>query len=229
MSISISISIGFRIREVTARVAPALCARAAAIPAANIGDVMHRVQTLAGPFHAYGGCKRVAGPAFTVKARSGDNLLLHRAVDLAQPGDIIVCDGRGDLTVALMGDLMLGRAAQRGIAGAVIDGAVRDIASLRALGSLGVWARGHSPAGPWKERPGEIGTPISCGGQVVMPGDLIAADDDGVVVVPREEAKAVIAAAEAHNAKELRAEAAIRDGTWDRAWVEPALRAKGCV
>ncbi len=223
-----SVSVGFRVREVTARAAPELCARAAAIPAANIGDVMHRMQSLNGPFHAYGGRKRAAGPAFTVKARSGDNLLLHRAVDLARPGDILVCDGNGDLTAAVMGDLMLGHAMRRGIAGAVIDGAVRDIASLRAMAALGVWARGHTPAGPWKDGPGEIGTPISCGGQVVMPGDLIAADEDGVVVVPREEAEAVIAAAEAHNAKELQAEEAIRRGTWDRSWVEPALRARGC-
>lgn len=222
-----AVTVGFRVREIAARAAPALCARAAAIPAANIGDVMHRMQTLVGTFHAYGGRKRVAGPAFTVKARSGDNLLLHRAVDMARPGDIIVCDGNGDLSVALMGDLMLGHAARRGIAGAVIDGAVRDVASLARM-EIGVWARGHTPAGPWKEGPGEIGTPISCGGQVVMPGDLIACDEDGVVVVPREEAEAVIAAAEAHNQKELRAEEAIRAGTWDRAWVEPALRARGC-
>lgn len=223
-----SVTIGFRVRAITARVGPALCARAAAIPAANLGDVMHRMQTMGGPFHAYGGRRRAAGPAFTVKARSGDNLLLHRAVDLAQPGDILVCDGNGDLSVALMGDLMLGHAMRRGLAGAVIDGAVRDIASLARM-EIGVWARGHTPAGPWKDGPGEIGTPISCGGQVVMPGDLIAADADGAVVVPREEAGSVLAAAEAHHAKEVEAEAAIRAGTWDRAWVEPALRARGCA
>ncbi|MBY0336751.1 MAG: RraA family protein [Acetobacteraceae bacterium] len=220
-------TIGFRIRPVTGRVDLALCARALAVPAANIGDVMNRMQSLSGTFHAYGGRKRMAGPAFTVKARSGDNLLLHRAVDMAQPGDVIVCDGNGDLTVALMGDLMLGHAMQRGIAGVVIDGAVRDVASLAKM-AFGVWARGHTPAGPWKEGPGEIGTPVSCGGQVVMPGDLIACDEDGCVVVPREEAAEVIAAAEAHNAKEVKAEAAIRAGTWDRSWVIPALTAKGC-
>ncbi|HZH47588.1 MAG TPA: RraA family protein, partial [Roseococcus sp.] len=168
----------------------------------------------------------VVGPAFPVKARSGDNLMLHRAVDIAAPGDIIVCDGNGDLSVALMGDLMLGHAARRGIAGAVIDGAIRDVASLARM-ELGVWARGHTPAGPWKEGPGEIGTPISCGGQVVMPGDLVCCDEDGVVVVPMAEALEVIAAAEAHQAKETEAERAIQAGTWDRSWVEPALRSKG--
>lgn len=218
--------IGFRIIPVTQRVDPALALRAAAVPVANIGDVMNRMQSLSGTFHPYGGRKRVVGPAFTVKARSGDNLMLHRAVDMAQAGDIIVCDGNGDLTVALMGDLMLGHATKRGIAGVVLDGAVRDVASLSRM-NLGVWARGHTPAGPWKEGPGEIGTPISCGGQVVMPGDLICCDEDGVVVVPMTEAARVIAAAEAHQAKEMQAERDIQAGEWDRAWVEPALRAKG--
>lgn len=219
-------SIGLRIIPVTRRVEPALAQRAAAVPVANIGDVMNRLQSLSGTFHAYGARKRVVGPAFTVKARSGDNLMLHRAVDMAEPGDIIVCDRNGDLSVALMGDLMLGHATKRGIAGVVLDGAVRDVSTLAKM-DLGVWARGHTPAGPWKEGPGEIGTPISCGGQVVMPGDLICCDEDGVVVVPMAEAASVIAAAEAHQAKEVQAEKDIQAGTWDRSWVEPALQAKG--
>ena len=219
-------TIGLRIIPVTQRVDAALTRRAAAIPVANVGDVMNRMQSFSGTFHGYGGRRRVVGPAFTVKARSGDNLMLHRAVDMAEPGDIIVCDGNGDLTVALMGDLMLGHATRRGIAGVVLDGAVRDVASLARM-DLGVWARGHTPAGPWKEGPGEIGTPISCGGQVVMPGDLICCDEDGVVVVPMAEAASVIAAAEAHQAKEIKAEEDIQAGRWDRSWVEPALRAKG--
>ena len=220
-------TIGFRIRPIAARVAPAIISRAAKVPAANIGDVMNRLQSLSGTFHSYGAHKRMVGPAFTVKARSGDNLLLHRAVDMANPGDIIVCDGNGDLSVALMGDLMLGHATKRGVAGVVLDGAVRDVASLAKM-SLGVWARGHTPAGPWKEGPGEIGTPISCGGQVVMPGDLICCDEDGVVVVPMDEAEAVIAAAEAHQAKEIKAELDIQAGTWPRDWVVASLREKGC-
>ena len=220
-------TIGFRIRPVTARVSPALVARAAAIPVANIGDVMNRMQSFNGTFYPYGGRKRMAGPAFTVKARSGDNLMLHQAVDMAEPGDIIVCDGNGDLSVALMGDLMLGHAMVRGIAGTVLDGAVRDVASLAKM-EFGVWARGHTPAGPWKEGPGEIGTTISCGGQVVAPGDLICCDEDGIVVVPLDEAEAVIAAAEQHQAKEIKAEADIKAGRWARGWVPEALRAKGC-
>lgn len=220
-------TIGFRIRPVTQRVAPAIITRAGKVPAANIGDVMNRLQSLNGTFHSYGGITRICGPAFTVKARAGDNLMLHRAVDMAEPGDIIICDGNGDLSTALMGDLMLGHATKRGVGGVVLDGAVRDVASLAKM-NLGVWARGHTPAGPWKEGPGEIGTPISCGGQVVMPGDLICCDEDGVVVVPMAEAEAVITAAEAHQAKEIKAEQDIQAGTWPRAWVLASLKEKGC-
>lgn len=221
-------TIGFRIQSIAHRVDPALMARAAAVPAANIGDVMHRMQTMRGGFRPFGGLPVMAGPAFTVRARPGDNLMLHRAVDMAEPGDIIVCDGGGDLSVALMGDLMLGHAARRGLRGAVIDGAVRDLPTLAGL-ELGVWARGFTAAGPTKDGPGEIGFTLACGGLAVAPGDLIVADADGVVVVPLAEAAAVIAAAEAHQAKEVEAAAHIQAGRWDRAWVQAALRGKGCA
>ena len=220
-------AIGFRIRPITQRVDPSIVERASKVPVANIGDVMNRLQSLGGTFHSFGGKKRLVGPAFTVKARSGDNLMLHRAVDMALPGDIIVCDGNGDLTVGLMGDLMLGHATKRKLGGVIVDGAVRDIYSLAKM-DLGVWARGHTPAGPFKDGPGEIGTPIACGGQVVMPGDLICCDEDGVVVVPMAEAAAVIAAAEAHQAKEIQSEKDIQAGSWARDWVLASLKEKGC-
>ncbi|TCZ65310.1 RraA family protein [Roseicella aquatilis] len=220
-------TLGFRIRPVTARVDAALCARAAALPAANIGDVVHRMQTLRGGFRAFGGRLAVAGPAFTVKARPGDNLMLHRAIDLAEPGDVIVVDGGGALDIAITGELMMGWAARRGIAAVVIDGAIRDAAQLGAM-EIGIWARGVTPSGPYKDGPGEIGTPIACGGQVVMPGDLVMADEDGVVVIPIADAAAAIAAAEAHQAQEQQAQAAIEAGRWERGWVPDLLRTKGC-
>ncbi|WP_421990772.1 RraA family protein [Roseococcus sp.] len=220
-------TVGFRIRPITTRVDPALVARAAKLPVANIGDVMNRLQALSGTFHSFGGKKRLCGPAFTVKARSGDNLMLHHAVDAALPGDIIVADGNGDLTVGLMGDLMLGHATKRRIGGVIVDGAVRDIPQLAKM-DLGVWARGHTPAGPFKDGPGEIGYAVSCGGQVVMPGDLICCDEDGVVVVPMADAERVIADAEKHQAKEIQAEKEIQAGTWPREWVLASLKDKGC-
>ena len=141
-------TIGFRIAPVTQRVDPALIARAAKLPAANIGDVMSRMQTMRGGFRPFGGKKVIAGPAFTVRARSGDNLLLHRACDMAEPGDIIVGDGGGDLAIALMGELMIGHAQTRGVQGIVLDGAVRDVDALAAM-DIGVWANQfHVPAHP---------------------------------------------------------------------------------
>ena len=110
----------------------------------------------------------------------------------------------------------------------ILDGVVRDIEELAAL-DLGVWARGATPAGPFKDGPGEIGYPVACGGLVVMPGDLIAADEDGVVVVPQADAAAVIDAAEGHARKEAAIIADIAAGRADRAWVEETLAAKGCA
>jgi len=220
-------TLGFRVQPVTTRVDPALCARAAAIPAANIGDVVNRMQTMRGGFRAFGGRLAVAGPAFTVRARSGDNLMLHRAIDMAQAGDVIVVDAGGDLAIAITGELMMGWAARRGIAAVIVDGAVRDAAQLGEL-PIGIWARGITPSGPYKDGPGEIGYPVACGGQVVMPGDLIMADEDGVVVLPAGDAAEAVAAAEGHQAKEADAQRAIDAGTWERDWVAASLRSKSC-
>jgi RraA family protein len=219
-------TVGFRIKADFQRVDADLAARAAAVPAANIGDVVNRMQSMRGGFMAYGGRKTVAGPAFTVRARAGDNLMLHEALDMAQPGDVVVCDAGGDLGIAIMGDIMGRYAASLGIGAIIIDGAIRDVEGLAQL-PLGVWARGATPAGPYKDGPGEIGYPVSCGGLVVMPGDLIACDQDGVVVVPREDAPAVIAAAEAHSQKEHGMMADIDARRFDRGWVSQTLSGKG--
>jgi len=219
-------TVGFRIKADINRVDAALCARAAGVPAANIGDVANRMQAMRGGFHAYGGRKALAGPAFTVRVRAGDNLMLHEALDLARPGDVVVCDAGGDLGTAIMGDIMARHAARRGIAAIIVDGAIRDVEGLSQL-HLGVWARSATPNGPYKDGPGEIGYPVSCGGLVVMPGDLIAADLDGVVVIPREDAVAVIAAAEEHSRKEHDIIRSIDEDTADRSWVGKLLAGKG--
>ncbi|WP_431284587.1 RraA family protein [Humitalea sp. 24SJ18S-53] len=219
-------TVGFRIKAEFTRVDAGLAQRAAAIPAANIGDVVNRMQSMRGGFKAYGGRRVVAGPALTVRARAGDNLMMHEALDLAQPGDVVVCDAGGDFGTAIIGDIMARHAAKRGIAALIIDGAVRDIAGLAEL-HLGVWARSVTPAGPYKDGPGEIGYPVSCGGLVVMPGDLITADEDGIVVVPREDAAVVVAAGEAHSRKEHDIIRGIDEGRADREWVGQLLSTKG--
>ena len=171
-----------------------LVARYAVVPAANVGDAQERFGIAVGLGPVWAGA-RLAGPARTVWTRSGDNLYLHRALDLAEPGDVIVVNGHGDLSRALMGDLIGVRAQRLGVAGFVIDGAVRDAEALGELG-LPVFACGVTPAGPYKNGPGRLDVPVAIGGVVVHPGDIIVADADGVVVVPSETAEATLLAAE---------------------------------
>jgi regulator of RNase E activity RraA len=149
---------------------------------------------------------RIVGSAFTVWTRPGDNQGLHEALKLVQPGDVLVVNGGGDESRALLGELIGGKARIRGAVGFVIDGAVRDATGLREY-DMPVFARATTPAGPYKDGPHALLTRIAIGGVVVSPGDIIVADEDGVVVVPLDQADAVAAAAEAKQADEQ----AIRD------------------
>jgi RraA family protein len=190
------------------RPAPALVARLAKLPAANIGDAMERLGILDSKIQAIwpGAC--VAGPAFTVWTRSGDNKAIHQALSLAQPGDVIVVNGQGDENRALLGELMGGRAKANGIAGFVVDGAARDAETLAEIG-MPVFARAVTPAGPYKYGPGRVGLTIAVGGVAVAPGDVVIGDADGVVVIPQAQAEEVADAAEAVFADETRRRAAI--------------------
>lgn len=219
---------GFQIRKCTRKVAPELIAKFKDIPVANVSDCMARMSAGGSrlrPLHSGG---VMAGSAFTVKTRPGDNLMLHKALDMADAGDVIVVDGGGDLTNSLMGELMLMHAAKRGIAGIVLDGAVRDLNYIRS-NPLPVFAAGVTHRGPYKDGPGEINVPVAIDGMVVAPGDLMLGDDDGTLCVPFEVAEEVYAAAKAKNDAEAVQVSEIQSGTSDRAWVDAALRAKGCV
>lgn len=218
---------GFRILPMPRRVDEALVRRFAAIPVANVSDVMSRMSA-AGPtlrpLHSGGG---LTGPAFTVKSRPGDNLMLHKALDLASPGDVVVVDAGGDLTNAMLGEMMLAHAETRGLAGVVINGAVRDLASIRTR-SFPVFAAGVTHRGPYKNGPGEINVSVSLGGMVIEPGDLILGDDDGVVAVPFAEAARICAEAEQKHAQETEHLQIILDGKVDRSWIDRALKDLGC-
>ncbi|WP_156424686.1 methyltransferase [Arthrobacter sp. EpRS71] len=171
-----------------------LVRRFAVIPAANIGDAQERIGVASSLSPTWTGAK-LAGPAFTVWTRPGDNLNIHKALDEAKPGDVIVVNGGGDQSRALIGDLIGIRAKSLGLAGFVIDGAVRDADALAECG-LPVFARSVTPAGPYKFGPGRLQLPVAIDGVVVSPGDIVVADADGVVVVRREEAEQVLAEAE---------------------------------
>ncbi|KQQ06189.1 MULTISPECIES: methyltransferase [unclassified Rathayibacter] len=192
-------------------IADELIDRARLVPTANIGDAQERFGIASGLRAVWTGA-RVAGRAFTVWTRPGDNLLIHSALDAASPGDVIVVNGGGDLTRALIGDLIGLRASRLGVAGFVIDGAVRDADTLGEVG-MPVFARAVSPAGPYKHGPGRLQEPVAISGVVVAPGDLIVGDADGVVVVKAAEAEAVIAAAESISRGEEEKRRSILAGT----------------
>ncbi|MDH4571548.1 RraA family protein [Salinicola acroporae] len=199
----------------------------AELPVAVVSDSMSRV--FAGgsnlrPMHRDG---NLAGVALTVRTRPGDNLMLHKAIDMAEPGDVIVCDAGGDTTNALMGELMLAYAVKKGVAGFVLNGALRDLDGFRET-NLPTFAAGVTHRGPYKNGPGEINTPINLGGMVIEPGDLIIGDSDGMLAVPYDDAETVLEAAKAKQAAEEKQMAAIHAGENDRSWVDTALKTAGC-
>ena len=221
-------AIGFRILPRRRAVDPALVARFRSLPVANVSDVMARM-TAGGPrlrpMQAPGVV--LAGPALTVKTRPGDNLMIHKAIGLAQPGDVIVVDAGGDLTNALIGELMLAQMVKRGLGGIVLNGAIRDSAAIRAQ-EFPVFAAGITHRGPYKDGPGEINVPIAIDGMVIEPGDLVLGDDDGLLAVPFDQAEAIHTAAAAKQVAEHKQVAAIEAGTHDASWVDAALRRLGC-
>jgi RraA family protein len=176
------------------------------------------------PLHRSG---RVAGPALTVKTRPGDNLMIHKALEMAQPGDVLVVDGGGELTNALIGELMTTYAIGRGVAGFVIDGAVRDL-DVIAAGTLPVYAAGVTHRGPYKDGPGEINVPVAVDGMVIHPGDLLLGDADGVLCVPMDAAAEVLEAARRKVALEKKMLGDIAAGKLDQSWIETTLRRIGC-
>lgn len=220
-------SIGFRVLPVERRVPADVVQRFAQLPVANVSDAMGRM--FAGgaslrPMHAGG---VLAGPAVTVKARPGDNLMLHKALDIAQPGDVVVVDGSGHLTNALIGEMMTAYAETRGIAGIVIWGAIRDAAAIRAS-SFPIFAAGVTHRGPYKDGPGEVNVPIAIDGMVINPGDLLLGDDDGLICVAMDDAEDIYTKASAKHAAETAQLEKIARGENPRAWVDETLKRLGC-
>jgi RraA family protein len=216
------------IRRKIDRVPAAIVEAARKFQASILADVGGRRGALGGRIQPLSRSMKVAGPAITVEVRPGDNLLIHAALQLAQPGDVIVVDGKGDLSAALTGALMAAHAQKAGIAGFVIDGAVRDTEEC-AEGSFPIFAAGANPNGPWKNAPGRINWPVSLAGTPVNPGDLIVGDADGVVVIPRETAAAIVGAAQAKVDAEAERMKAIGRGEVAQAWVEDGLRSVGML
>ena len=207
-----------------------LARRFLAYAAANVSDVQGRQQTMhASVKPLYTPMPKVCGPAVTAKARPGDNLMAMKAIGVARAGDVLVISSDGEPNLSVWGGIMSTMAARKGIAAVVTDGVVRDLAQTREVG-FPVWCTGRTPAAPTKDGPGQLNTPVTCGNVIVNPGDLVLADDDGVVVIRRPEAEAVLERTQARIEKEQGwLESIARDDYSPLVDSDDALRARGCL
>ena len=221
-------SIGCKINKDFQRPDAALVERFKDMPVANIDDNMGRLAAVDSEIKPVGYKGHMAGVAFTIRVPQGDNLMLHAAMDLAKPGDIIVIDAGGFKERAIFGELMATYMRERGIKGIICDGAIRDYGGLAALENFRVYARAATPNGPYKNGPGEINVPVVCGGKIVYPGDIVVADDDGVLFVHPDQAEELIQATKAVETKEADImKHILEDGTYIRPWVDEKLKEIG--
>lgn len=217
------------IRREFERVTPAVVQQASAFASSILADVAGRRGAMDARIAPLTHATRIAGPAFTVEVRPGDNLMIHAAMALARPGDILVIDGKADRTCALMGAIMMNTCKKLGFGGVILDASLRDTEELLELG-FPVYAIGANPNGPTKGVGGRINWPVTCGGVAVNPGDLIVGDADGVVVVEREKAESLLGLAEKKVADERRRIADILAGNnIQPGWLDGALRAAGVL
>lgn len=198
-------------------------------PVPNIADAMNKFGAMdSGIRPLYQPIGRMVGTAITVKALPGDHLMIRKAMSMAQAGDVLVIDGGRDCSKAVWGSFVTEMVMRRGLAGAVIDGATRDLEEIRRLG-FKLFARGITPTAPTFTGPGEVNVPVCCGGVVVCAGDIVVGDEEGVVVVPREDAETVLEALQAVRAKEESWRVEVDQGKIVKEeWVDEYLRSQGC-
>jgi regulator of RNase E activity RraA len=170
----------------------------------------------------------VCGNAFTVQVRSGDNLMIHKALTMIQPGDVLVISGDGDISRALFGEILMTVAIKRGAIGCVVDGAVRDTDAFDKE-SFPCWAKGISLRGPFKDGPGTINQAIFIGGMLVNPGDIIVGDMDGVIAIPRNIVNQAIQLSKEKLRQEELTVQAIMNGSYDESWIDKILEQKGAL
>jgi len=219
---------GFRISLDAELPDPAIVTGSGAFETPAISDLMNRLYTMVPdirPLTDPG--LRILGPACTVRVYPGDNLMVHKSLDVARPGDVIVVAAGGSPMNAALGDLISTKARHRGVAGFVVDGFIRDLPAIRALGDFPVFARGVTPIGPLHRGPGEINHPICCGGIVIHPGDIIMGDLNGVVVITLAISESLLASLRQKSASEAEYTAAVARGDFSNAWVDRFLADSG--
>lgn len=219
--------LGFRIVSEFDRPSEDVVAAFRGKASSNVADAMGRFHFMDPGMKSRTGLP-LSGVAITVSARPGDNLMIHKALEVAQPGDVVVVSTTGNTTSAVFGELMGQTAKGARLGGIVVDGAIRDVDGLKAL-EFPAFSRTVSPGASDKDGPGEINVPISCGNTVVMPGDIVVGDDDGLAVVPREEAAEVLEQVLALEEREKKRIAAIKGGELFKAEIDETLRSKGVI
>ncbi len=222
-------SVGCKIIKDFERPAKELVERFKGMPVANIDDCMNRIAAADAAIEPIGYKGQLLGTAFTIRVPQGDNLMFHKAMDMAEPGDVIVIDAGGYMDRAIFGELMATYCKTRGIKGIVCDGAIRDRGGLAAMEGFQVYARSATPNGPYKNGPGEINVPVVIGGKIVYPGDIVVGDDDGVIFIRPEIANEIADATLAVEKKEADImKHILEDGTYIRPWVDEKLKEIGC-
>jgi regulator of RNase E activity RraA len=196
--------------------APEIIAAFKEAPTSIISDNLARLPGAVGlkPYHKSGA---LCGVAFTVKTRPGDNLAIHKALELVGPGDVIVVDAGGDESRALVGEIMKNIAQWRRAEGYVIDGAIRDVGAI-AADTYPLYARAVTHRGPYKDGPGEINVPVAIGGSVISPGDIVVGDEDGIVSFPQSIAAELLEKVKAQIKREADTITAIREGRYQGAY-----------
>ena len=219
---------GFRIKTEVDRPPADLIEMYKAFETTDVSDMLNRMFTMSPDIHNLCNDLPIVGPAITVKLFPGDNLMLHKALDVAKPGDVLVVDTSNSSNNAVFGDLIANKAKHRGIAGLVIDGLIRDLAGVRETG-LPVYARGVTAFGPLHRGPGELNYAISCGGIVVNPGDIVTADQSGVVVVRSEFAADTLMRLTVHKSRMHTYVENVKRGEFSNDWVDVQLAQDNCM
>ena len=223
-----TLNIGYQLGPDFRRPDPALIAQFSGIPVPNIGDCMNRTAAISSAIASVNGV-RMQGCAYTVRVPAGDNLLFYYAIDNANPGDIIVVDGGGFTERALCGEIMAALAEKRGLAGFVIDGAIRDKAEIREM-DFPVFCRAFTPNGPYKNGPGETNVPVNIGGRIIHPGDILIGDEGGLVSFSPNQAEELLEKAHAVMKKEAGIMKHIEEtASMDLTWMYDKLKAEGVL
>jgi RraA family protein len=220
--------VGFRIKRGFPRLEHDVLSMFEHFSVADISDHLNRLYAVDSAIHCLSGeNRRLGGPVCTVKVYPGDNLMVHKVLDLAKPGDVVVIDARGSTANAVLGDTVSMKAQHRGIAGFIVDGYVRDLSAIREL-DYPVYARGDMPIGPLHRGPGEINYPVCCGGVVVEPGDFVVADADGIVVLPRDCIADLHAQLTQYKERLSSYLEKVKRGEFSNAWVDQLMESAGC-